>query len=657
MPTKEYFSRLHNSAFHDLTTKLKLPFNLHSTLGLGPKFCIEQERAPICSKHTFIRLQRDIQRKIFFENNPHLVSKFKFIPRLHIPSKWMPNPMQQCPAANELIYKFRSKIIAARLKLPRRRRTNLTWFQQKSLEFLHKNPDFIVFLCDKNLGPAIMEREEYIKKALSEHLTNEGVYKQLTPGEFSYQLNKQLSDIRKWVKNMGFPTDSPEEKFFERALSVCNRPAQFYLTAKVHKNPWKSRPVVSTCGSNIAALSKWLDFILQPVAKSCPTYIASSTEVQNDLKTLVYSDETIVFTADAISMYTMIDTEKALESITLYLRRFSDLINIDMIIEALGLVMRGNLFQFGDLNFIQLDGTAMGTPVACVYATIYYAWHERTFIIPKYRQFLQYYKRYIDDKLIICNFNKATFEQFKKDLIFGGLNWDIQQVKALEVNFLDLTIYRKGSTFQTKTYEKPMNLYLYIAQHSAHPPGVLKGLIFGQLRRYKQQNSEEKNYYIMAQKLHRRLLNRGYSPDQLRPIFRQAERRLLSESELHRRETVVETYHPGDEFLITLSATQTQDEILRQKQEMDERLFLHFRYHPRDISRTKIQQLFHETCMKTRNCNGQTFNAHSNSSLLNLKRITLAFSRPKNIRDTTIPSVLYQPENLKASTALQRHFR
>ena len=39
-----------------------------------------------------------------------------------------------------------------------------------------------------------------------------------------------------------------------------------------------------------------------------------------------------------------------------------------------------------------------------------------------------------------------------------------------------------------------MNLYLYLCPSSAHPPGVLKGLIFGSLRRYWRQNSDIKDY-------------------------------------------------------------------------------------------------------------------------------------------------------------------
>jgi hypothetical protein len=40
-----------------------------------------------------------------------------------------------------------------------------------------------------------------------------------------------------------------------------------------------------------------------------------------------------------------------------------------------------------------------------------------------------------------------------------------------------------------KTYEKPTNLFLYIPPTSAHSPGVLKRIIFGNVHRYWYQNS------------------------------------------------------------------------------------------------------------------------------------------------------------------------
>jgi hypothetical protein len=53
------------------------------------------------------------------------------------------------------------------------------------------------------------------------------------------------------------------------------------------------------------------------------------------------------------------------------------------------------------------------------------------------------------------------------------------------VTLLDLTLsINKQGTIETTTYIKHKNLHLYTPSMSAHPPGCLKGTIFGNLIRY-----------------------------------------------------------------------------------------------------------------------------------------------------------------------------
>jgi hypothetical protein len=101
-------------------------------------------------------------------------------------------------------------------------------------------------------------------------------------------------------------------------------------------------------------------------------------------------------------MYTNIDPNKGINILTLYLEEFkhelSDtVINTKLIIDMMELIMNNNIFQFRDTFWLQKIGTAMGTPCACIYATIFFAWFERTKILIKYKDNLVIYKRQIDD--------------------------------------------------------------------------------------------------------------------------------------------------------------------------------------------------------------------------------------------------------------------
>ena len=49
-------------------------------------------------------------------------------------------------------------------------KTNLLPYQTRALQLLQRQQDFLVCPCDKNLGPAIIERDDYIKIAMKDHL-------------------------------------------------------------------------------------------------------------------------------------------------------------------------------------------------------------------------------------------------------------------------------------------------------------------------------------------------------------------------------------------------------------------------------------------------------------------------------------------------------
>ena len=110
-----------------------------------------------------------------------------------------------------------------------------------------------------------------------------------------------------------------------------------------------------------------------------------------------------LFTMDAISMYTNIYTTHALSVINKFLRIdrpdicLNENINIDALISALEIIMWHNIFKFRNTYWIQTSGTAMGTPPAQTYATLYFAIHKIQ-TIPTFQQ-ITFYRRYIDDCL------------------------------------------------------------------------------------------------------------------------------------------------------------------------------------------------------------------------------------------------------------------
>jgi hypothetical protein len=123
-----------------------------------------------------------------------------------------------------------------------------------------------------------------------------------------------------------------------------------------------------------------------------PSAIVEGKSLRYLLISLVIPNQTRLFTADAVSMYTNIELEHAFKIIKDWMEslppqelffEFRPAVQ-DAIIDALKLVTRHNLMQFGTTYSIQEIGTAMGTSCAVIFANLYYGWHEKQSILPKY---------------------------------------------------------------------------------------------------------------------------------------------------------------------------------------------------------------------------------------------------------------------------------
>jgi hypothetical protein len=96
------------------------------------------------------------------------------------------------------------------------------------------------------------------------------------------------------------------------------------------------------------------------------------------------------------------------------------------------------------------------------------------------------------------------------------------EIFKIEAPFLDLWILKNQDRFHTRTHQKKLNLHLYLPANSAHPPGVLKGLIFGLIKKYSFQTSKPEELKKILKAFYRRLLARGYSQHVIKPLFLQA---------------------------------------------------------------------------------------------------------------------------------------
>jgi len=617
MEPTDLYNKFKNLSFHNLCeNKEKIPPLTNKLLGLGHKFCIQHPLQKNHLKNTYIKFINSMRLKYWLWSNNfnNEDDNENYIPKIYIPSGWTP------PKASKdteiAVSNFLEEILKLNNSQSRKHSSNLSFHQNKILNNLQVDNDLIVCISDKNLGPAVTERNTYIKKGFTDHLYDKKTYTYLTLAETHLSLLNNKKQLEKILRQHSNSLSLAEKTYFQRSLYKNHRIPQLYLNPKVHKQTkngeWKTRPVISCCGSYIEIYSKWIDYHLQKLKNYIPSYLKDSFTLLDDLNNLPPLPlQAKLGTIDAKSMYTNIDTDHAIHTLKSWFQKYHNELPLnfptEMILKCLNIVMKNNIFQFGDTHWKQNTGTAMGTSCACMYATIYYAYHERNHLLKKYKNNIIYYRRYIDDIFVIWNPipTPHTWENFTNELTYGTLEW-APATYGKRATFLDLNLWIHNNKIETKTHQKELNLYLYIPPTSSHPPATLKGLIHGSLRRFWKQCSNPTDYQKLCLNFHTHLQNRGHNKKELDKYF------LSCASSLDKK---LNSYSPN----IYINQEEKQSTLFTEKT-----VLYHTTYHPHNIPRPLIQKTFKNTC----------------GHLGFTKNLIVCYHRPKNIRDILIPSNL-----------------
>jgi hypothetical protein len=159
-------------------------------------------------------------------------------------------------------------------------------------------------------------------------------------------------------------------------------------------------------------------------------------------------------------------------------------------------------------------------------------------------------------------------------------------------NIQRLTTFPRPQNKCTKSKNQPL---------SAHPNSCFKCLIHGKLKCYWLQNSPTE-FTQLVTKFIERLLVRGHTIDNLMPILKQAANKIDSDRVL---------YNSND------------------KNATNNSLFIHLEYQPNDIQGRHIRAIYNDTL----------------AQYIDYDKMTLAVSRPKNLRDILTRAALTLPDN------------
>ena len=229
-----YFTNPTNMACHNLTTNTKPPPNYRHLLGLGLTFCTRPKYT--LGQHQLTksldRFKKDLFTKCYYAGPPRDDDEpDTFDPKLHVCSGWEP-PDADIPIE-----------LHARLNLfakERRTPSNLIRSQQNILRYIRQAPNLIVMKTDKNLRPALIERNTYIRRVFKDHLLKRDTYEQLSPKLAKQWMHKAKDAVTRWMRKYQAQIPPNERKYLRKTLDIdeAHLFPHFYATAKVHKHPW-----------------------------------------------------------------------------------------------------------------------------------------------------------------------------------------------------------------------------------------------------------------------------------------------------------------------------------------------------------------------------------------------------------------------------------
>ena len=196
---------------------------------------------------------------------------------------------------------------------------------------------------------------------------------------------------------------------------------------------------------------------------------------------------------------------------------------------------------------------------------------------------------------------------------------------------MDMRLSIEDRKIKSRLYAKPMALYLYIPPHSSHAPGMISGLVFGNVLRIYQLNSSIEDVETELCLFYGRLMDRGYPREKLTPLFSKAMEnasRYLSRSESYRAQLKAEK----------MEAARRQ-------------VFYHVPYHPNNPSSSEIQRLWREIVFAPP---GKTQLNHltSHGFPIPIDRMIVCYHRAPNLNNLFSYRKLDKIKGLKVSSYL-----
>ncbi|KAL2092169.1 hypothetical protein ACEWY4_011967 [Coilia grayii] len=360
-----------------------------------------------------------------------------------------------------------------------------------------------------------MDRTSY-EWEIRRQLDNTTFYKKLQhnpTAEFKAKIKAQLDAL--------LHSDNISKR--EHAFMTVDSPVipVLYTLPKIHKaytGVPPGRPIVAAIGSLTENISAFVDYFLQPLVTSLPSYVKDTVDCIKMLQTIEISNDVFLVTMDIESLYTNVPFIGGLQAAEHFLNLRSTCIpSKQCIVDLMETVLKVNYFLFGSDFYLQISGTSMGSKMAPSFASLFCGYFEQEYIWKEHNPYLQYithWRRYIDDIFFVWRGTENQLKLFHTYMNTSSPNLRFtMEFSTHQMSFLDILIYRDGNKLGTTLYRKATDRNSILHGQSYHPVPLKKSLPISQFSRIRRICSSDEDFYTQSDDLERRFRERQYKLD------------------------------------------------------------------------------------------------------------------------------------------------
>ncbi|XP_047988500.1 uncharacterized protein LOC125228095 [Leguminivora glycinivorella] len=246
-----------------------------------------------------------------------------------------------------------------------------------------------------------------------------------------------------------------------------------YGLPKIHKNDWPLRPIVSQIDSPTYKASRFLSSLLQPLTGNTFSFVRDSTHFVQLLEGVMLQEDEVMVSFDVTSLFTNVPVAETIELIKRMAEHDDSLTEYMKMIEF---CLTSGYFVWRGEYYLQIEGVAMGSPIAPVVANLFMEnFEQRALESCPHKPRLWW--RYVDDVFAVVTGRDLDPLLAHLNAQHPKITFTIEKECNGALPFLDVLVQRDERGLLThKVHRKATHTDRYLQADSHHHPAHLSSV-------------------------------------------------------------------------------------------------------------------------------------------------------------------------------------